>query len=473
MNIRYMKFLFLFVFIIGHVSATTAFETPRSFTEVSKKAIPAVVSIKVKTSSQGESQFQNKEQSGRNSQRSFEEEFWEHFFGTPRRNNSQQKSEPQSGQASGFIISPDGYILTNSHVVRDANEITVTLNDDKEYTAKVIGEDPQTDLAVIKIDAANLPFLKLGDSDELEVGQWVVAVGTPLGLQATVTAGIVSAKGRNNLDLINIEDFIQTDAAINRGNSGGPLIDLKGDVIGINTAIVSTMGNGGGYMGIGFAIPSNIAQHIMDQLIETGEVTRGFMGVTLQRIDNDLALAFGLDKAEGALIAEVSKGSPAEQAGLKQGDVILKYNNQRVSNITSLRNAVALMKPGTTLTLSVLREGKAITIPIQIGTFPTEQSFVATKDNKLGFELENLTPELAGTLGLVGEKGVIISSVETGSPAAWAGIKKGALLIAVNHKKVASVDEAKLAIKNTEPNKPVLLLIKQGNATRFVSLKIN
>lgn len=451
----YMKpfLLALFLSTAVYSQATDTFSKP--FVEAAKIATPSVVSIKVK----------GKPKSNPLSDNTFGDDFFRQFFGTPKQKNSNET--PQAlGQASGFVVSPDGYILTNSHVIRDADSITVIFNDEKEYDGKVIGHDPNTDLAVVKIDAKDLPFLKLGDSEEVEVGEWVLAVGNPLGLQASVTAGIVSAKGRNNLDLLNIEDFIQTDAAINMGNSGGPLVDLNGNVIGINTAIVS---NAGGYMGIGFSIPSNIAQHIMDQLISSGEVTRGFLGVNLQRVDSNLAESFGLKKAEGALVVDVTPNSPAEKAGLKQGDVILKLNNTTVQNRTAFRNQISLTKPGTKVTLEFSRSGQTQTASVVLAAFPTTESPIA--DNKLGLEFEALTPEIAKNLGLINEQGVVISKVTQGSVAAWAGIKKGALIVAVNHKKVTSVAEVKDAIEKTEKSKPILLLIKEGDMTRFVSLK--
>lgn len=447
------RVILLFVFMTANCMA-------KNFTEVAKNSIPAVVSIKVKAL--GKKGWQNHNDPTN-------DEIWQYFFGP--RGQSPQSQGPEIGQASGFIISPDGYILTNNHVVRDADEILVVGDEGKEYKGKVVGQDPQTDLAVVKIDATDLPFLKLGNSDDLEIAQPVMAIGAPLGLNASVTVGVVSAKGRNNLDILKFEDFIQTDAAINRGNSGGPLLNEDGEVIGINTAIVSS-NVGGGHMGIGFAIPSNIAQQIMEQLITTGDVTRGFMGVALQQVDQDLASAFGHERAEGALIAEVSKGSPAEKAGLKQGDIILKYNNLKAANITALRNAIALMKPGSKINLSVLRNGKMLSIPIEIGTFPTAQTFVANRENKLGFEVDSLTPEIARNLGLTNEQGVVISKVDPGSPCAWAGIKKGALLISINHKKVQTIEDVNDALSKAEGGKPVLLLIKQGDATRYISLKV-
>ncbi len=444
-------------------------EISKGFTNVAKEAIPAVVSIKVKFPGK-QSLYSQGNGFDDSYSDSFSDNFWQQFFGMPRQGGQQQENA-QYGQASGVIVSPDGYILTNNHVVKDATEILITLNDGREFSGKVAGEDSNTDIAVVKIDAQNLPFLKLGNSDNIDVGQWVIAIGNPFGLQATVTKGIVSAKGRNNLDLARIEDFIQTDTPINRGNSGGPLLDLDGEVIGLNTAIVSGSGGSGGYVGIGFAIPSNIAQRIMEQLISKGKVSRGFMGVILQTIDSNLATAFHLNKAEGALVAEVTQGSPADKAGLKQGDIILKYNHQLVSNITSLRNAVALMEPGSKMTLEVMRQGKPEEMIVDIGLYP-EQIASSAKTGKLGFEVENITPELASSLGVNGLKGVLVSRIEPNTPASLAGIKKGSLILAVNHKNIGTVDEFLNALKQTESGKPVLLLIKQGDVVRFVSFKV-
>lgn len=453
--------------INGHLQ-----QQSNDFRQVAKTAIPAVVSIKVKGKGKQNLFFGFGDQDDEDSQDSntYGDDFLQRFFGMPRQRQPEQQLV--LGQASGFIVSPDGYILTNSHVVKDMSEITVVLNSDKEYKAKVIGQDPNTDIALLKIDAKDLPYLKLGNSDELDVGQWVVAIGNPLGLQASLTAGVVSAKGRNNLDLSRIEDYIQTDAAINRGNSGGPLLNLDSQVIGMNTAIVTNMANGG-YMGIGFAIPSNLLQTVLDDLKNDGSFKRGFLGVTLQPVDEDLAKAFGLDKAEGALVAEVAKESPADKAGIKQGDIIIKYNNQPVLNIGALRNAISIMKPGSPVLLSLLRNGQSMDIRVEVGLFPTSQPIAAAvKDLKLGLEVENLTAESAGKIGFSGEKGVVISKVDPAGPAAWAGLKKGALILEVNKKKVANVDEFHSVLQQTENDKPVLLLIKQGDTTRFVSFKI-
>lgn len=438
----------------------------KDFTQVAKQAIPAVVAIKVKTVNK-QSEMQDL----------FNEDLFQFFFGVPGKElgkehrSLQRQPEPVLGQASGFVVSKDGYVMTNSHVVKDATEIVVTLNDGRDFPAKVVGQDPSTDVALLKIEATDLPYLELGDSEALEIGQWVVAIGNPLGLKASLTVGVVSAKGRNNLDLATIEDFIQTDASINKGNSGGPLLDLRSRVVGINTAIVSNMGSGG-YMGIGFAIPSNIAKHVMDQLLKTGSISRGFMGVSLQAIDKDLAQAFGLKNTNGALIADVSKGSPAEKAGIQQGDVILAINKQAVTNIGALRNTISLMSPGTKVMLTLLRNGKSIELPFEIGSYPkTEEVSIEAKGNSLGFEAQNLTPELAKSLGLHGEEGVVITKVETNSPASWAGLKKGAIILAVNQQKIHSVEQLNEVMKSNSTDKPLLLLVKQGEVIRFISLK--
>jgi serine protease Do len=441
-------------------------QASRDFIAVAKKSIPAVVYIKIKAQSKKQSYF---DQDGNDLQDFFNNEFFHRFF---QGRGMESKVQPVEGQASGFIVSKDGYILTNSHVVKDATEITVRLNDGKEYSAKVIGSDSNTEIAVIKIDASNLPYVELGDSDNLEVGEWVVAIGNPYGLQASLTVGVVSAKGRNNLDLADTEDFIQTDASINRGNSGGPLLNLDSEVVGMNTAIVTNMGMGS--LGIGFAIPSNMMKKIMDQIIKTGSVSRGFMGVTLQALDRDLAQAFNVDQNEGALVADISKDSPAEKAGIKQGDIIKLFNGHSVTNIAALRTEIALTAPGTSVKLSVLRDGKIMQIPVQIGTYPasTKPQAAEVSGNELGFEVQDLSSETARALGITEGEGVVISKVAPNSPAATAGLKKGAMVLAVNQKKVDNVSEFNAILKATPKDKPILLLIKQGETIRFLSLKV-
>lgn len=436
------------------------------FTAIAKQATPAVVSIQVKG-------YTKQQSEGSEEQEPFDffnDDFLRRFFGETKKGKVEE--EPIAGQASGFLVSADGYILTNRHVVDEMNEITVLLNNGQEYKAKVIGSDADTDIALIKIEAKDLPYLKFANIDQVEQGQWAIAIGNPLGLQSSLTVGVVSAKGRNNLDLSHIQDYIQTDAAINRGNSGGPLLNIKGEVMGMNTAIVTNMATGG-YMGIGFAIPSNFLQAVMEELKATGTFKRGYLGIALQQIDENLAQAFGLKTLNGALIAEVSPGSPAEKAGLKQGDIILKYNNNPVVNIGQLRNAVALIKPGTKITLSILRKGSPMEVQVAVGEFNQSKPVaVSMKENKLGFEVANLTPDLAEKLGVSNEKGVVISNVDANGPAAWVGLKKGAVIVEVNQKKISTVDEFNEALQGTPAGKPILFLIKQGDATRFVSIKV-
>ncbi|MDB2614030.1 DegQ family serine endoprotease [Chlamydiales bacterium] len=458
----FMAFYTLPLLSFGESSAE---KVSHDFTKVAKKAIPAVVSV---TTEQLPKQGANDPR--KDLHEFFHDDFFNHFFN---RNNpfKEQEIQPSISQGSGVIVSADGIVLTNNHVINEGEKIQVKLNDGREFEAKIIGTDANSDLAVLRIDATNLPYLDLGDSNALEVGEWVIAIGNPLGLQATLTVGVVSAKGRSNLSIANYEDFIQTDAAINRGNSGGALLNLEGKVIGINTAIASSTG---GYMGIGFAIPSSIAKVVMDQLLEKGTVTRGYIGVTLQPIDQDLARAFNLPRIEGALVSEVAKDSPAEKAGLKQGDVILKFNNNVIDSIGSFRNGVSLVPSGTAINLSILREGKMSSHTVKVGTLPNsnqEKEENAEAETSIGFNVEPLTQELAESLGFTGEKGVIVSKVAPKSAASFAGIKKGALIMAVNQKRVASVEEFQNALKEHEGEKGVLLLLKQGNVTRYLFLK--
>lgn len=441
------------------------------FISVAKKAVPAVVFIKVeggkKSSVLGDNVYglDPFDFDGN-------DDLWG-FFNFPKKPST--KSPKIQGQATGVIIKPDGYILTNSHVVHDMDSIVVHLEDGREFNGKVLGDDPNTDLALIKIEAKDLPYLNLGNSDELEVGQWVAAVGNPFGLQASMSAGIVSAKSRNNLDIAHYEDFIQTDAAINRGNSGGPLLTLDGEVIGINTAIATNSSSG--YMGIGFAIPSNMAKHVIEEILSDGKVSRGFLGITLQSIDYPLAQAFNLKKVSGALITSVVKGGPADQAGLQVEDIVLKINDKVVENSGTLRNGVYLMKPGSEARLTVLRKDKTIEIPVKIGTFTdttiASESPKTEKGPELGLEVAPLTPDLARSLGYTDDKGVVITKLAPNSVAVSAGLKKGALIMSVNRQKVETVEMFNEAMKNHPKDRPVLLQIRQGNQYVYLSIKLD
>ena len=433
------------------------------FEQVAEIAIPAVVSIRVSATPQGGGLHQNPS----SPYDSFTDEFWHRFFGMQPRNGLHRPA-PVQGQGSGFLVSPDGYIVTNSHVVREANKIEVALTDGRELPAKLVGEDRNTDIAIIKVEGEHFPFLNLGQSNDLRVGQWVVAVGNPLGLQASLTVGVVSATGRNDLNITTVEDFIQTDAAINKGNSGGPLLNLEGEVIGMNTAIASSTG---GYMGIGFSIPSSMVGHIMDQLIAHGSVTRGFLGVTLQPVDQDLAAAFNLEQVEGALISEVGSGSPAEQAGLQQGDVILGYQGKRANNLASVRNAVSLIRPGNKIPLTIKRQGRIFEVEVTVGAHPDNATAIGALATPMGFEVDALTPEVAHRFGYTNDKGVVITRVQRGSTAEAAGLKQGQLIVAVNQKRVAEPAEFHKEVQQNKGDR-ILLLLKQGHLSRFVTLKV-
>lgn len=433
----------------------------KGFTAVAKKATSAVVFIKVHGASEQE------EDLGQNPYDFFNDDFFNRFFGVQPK---KQPKQAQVSQGSGFFVSSDGYIMTNAHVVKGADKMTVVLHDGREMDAILVGLDTHTDIAIIKLEGKDFPYLILGDSDAMEIGEWVVAIGSPFQLEASLTVGVISAKGRQNLRITDLEDFIQTDAAINPGNSGGPLLNLKSQVIGINTAIVSRTG---GYMGIGFAIPSNMAKNIMNQIIDKGTVTRGFIGVTLQPVDKDIADAFNLEKPEGALITEVVKDSPADKAGLKQGDIIVECNEGPIKSIGSFRNEISLMDPGTKVKLKVNRNGKLLTLAVVLtshsDTIVGNGGYVP---QKLGFEVENLTPELSKQLGFPYQEGVVITKVKPGSAAALVGMRPGFLIIAVNHKKVSNIEDFAVALQESTNKNRVLILAKQGNVSRFYSLKI-
>jgi len=434
----------------------------KAFTDVARKATPAVVFLKV------ESAPMQDEQDPFGGPNPFNDDFFRRFFGTPP--GGQSKPMPQVSQGSGFLVSADGYILTNAHVVRGADKITVVFNDGREMDATIVGTDIHTDVAIVKVEGKDFPFLTLGNSDKIEIAEWVIAIGSPFQLEASVTVGIVSAKGRQNLRINDFEDFIQTDAAINPGNSGGPLLNLNGEVIGINTAIFS---RNGGYMGIGFAIPSNMAQTIKTQIIESGVVTRGFLGVSLQPIDKDLADAFNLEKPEGALISEIVKDSPADKAGLKQGDIILEYNKTSVKTLGSLRNDISMMTPGDKVFFKINRKGQIMTIPVVIGTASETAMAVGGVTSKLGIEVDSLNPDIAKQLGYAAtDEGIVITKVKPGSPAAMGGIRPGFLILSVNHKKVSNLSDFNQAITDASSQKRLLLLVRNGNMTRFYTFKI-
>jgi serine protease Do len=437
----------------------------KAFASVVKQAGPAVVHVRVEKSVKGRGQefdFLN-------------DPFFERFFGPQFRHPPQgePKEFKQQGAGSGFIISPEGLILTNNHVVGEADTITVRLADEREFKAKVIGTDPQSDVALIKIEADNLPVLPLGDSDKLEVGEWVIAIGSPFELNQTVTVGVVSAKGRNRIGINDYENFIQTDAANNPGNSGGPLLNIHGEAIGMNTAIFS---RSGGYMGIGFAIPISMAKAIQQQLLKQGKVTRGWLGVVIQDMDEELAKSFGLEKARGALISEIAEKSPAAEGGLQKGDVIVQLDGAEVNNVSELRNKVALIAPGTKIDMLVIRDGQKKTVKIAIGEQPAEMAQPAGSNGgeslqNLGLTLQNLTEELAGQFGYSPDQGVLIVEVEPGSPAEQAGLKPGQLIEEVNKQRVRNLKELRKVLEKVKSDDKVLLFVRAGEHSQYVVLR--
>jgi serine protease Do len=393
-------------------------------------------------------------------------EFWRRFFGGP----GQRGPSRQQSLGSGFIIDRDGSILTNNHVVENAQKITVKLSDGRDFEAKVIGRDPKTDIAIIRIDAkGDLPIAPLGDSDRLEVGEWVMAIGNPFGLDSTVTSGIVSAKGRH-IGAGPYDNFIQTDASINPGNSGGPLINLRGEVVGINTAIFS---QSGGNIGIGFATPINSAKEIVPELKSKGKITRGWLGVSIQNVTPDLANTLGLERSRGALVAEVLKDGPAEKAGIKVGDVIVDFDGTEIKDSNELPAIVARTRPDKQVRVKLLRDKKELSIPVAVGELKESEVVASAKGEKgeLGLTVQRMTPEIAESLNLDKAQGLVITSVEPGSPADEAGLRQGDVIVEVDRKPVRDVGDFRKALANVKKDQRVLFLVRREGNSLFLALK--
>ncbi|RKY79379.1 DegQ family serine endoprotease [candidate division KSB1 bacterium] len=406
----------------------------------------------------------------------FGDDFFNQFFQQSPRERSKPQTDKyiQQGMGSGVIIRSDGYILTNYHVVKEADDIRVITTDRKKYEAKVVGTDPKTDLALLKIDASNLPAAILGDSDKLQVGEWVLAIGNPFSerFHHTVTKGIVSAKGRTFGNVKAYENFIQTDAPINPGNSGGALVNLRGEVVGINSAIVTPTG---AFAGMGFAIPINMAKKVVKDLMTKGKVVRGWLGVYIQPVDEDLAKALGLRENRGALVVKVQEDSPAEKAGIQTSDVIIKFNGVEVENPDHLKILVGQANPGTKVKVVVNRDGKLKTFQVTLGELPGEQKETKLSKKakeKLGIEVQNLTADLARRYGYEKVSGVIITSVDPTSVAGRKGLREGDLIKEVNRQKINNVREYEAALEKLKPGDVVLFLIQRGESNLFVAMEI-
>ena len=434
---------------------------PNSYSPIVSRVAPAVVTIL----SEGHVEAAQQQPSD-------DDQDFGQFFG-----GEQQRQAPRrrSALGSGVIVSSDGYILTNHHVIEGAEKIKVQLTDNRAFDGKLVGSDAPSDLAVVKIEATGLPVLSLGNSDDVRVGDVALAIGNPLAVGQTVTAGIISAKGRaTGLSDGSYEDFLQTDAPINQGNSGGALVNTNGELIGINSQILSPSG---GNIGIGFAIPSNMAKNVMDQLIKSGSVHRGVLGVTVQPVTSDLAASLGLKETKGVIVNSVQAGSSAEKAGLKQGDVITKLNGVAVTDSNAFRNHVASTQPGTSITLTVLRDGHEQDLSATLGEHPgTASAKSDAKDSangpKLGVSVEPLTPELAAQLRLASDtKGLVVRDVDPEGAAADAGIQRGDVILAFNRQPVSSIDELRTAMQGASGH-PVVMLISRGGNNVFVTVRL-
>lgn len=438
----------------------TAVQGLPDFVSLAKKFRPVIVNISTTQVSEGAqglpSPFGEEDPFG---------DFWKRYFGGP----SPRGPQKQKSLGSGFIIDRDGSILTNNHVVENAEKIVVKLADEREFEAKVIGKDKKTDIAVIKINTkGSFAVPPLGDSDQLEVGEWVMAIGNPFGLDNTVTAGIVSAKGRH-IGAGPYDNFIQTDASINPGNSGGPLINLRGEVVGINTAIFSRTG---GNIGIGFAIPINLVKELLPQIKGKGKVTRGYLGVLIQKVTPEIAESLGLEKARGALVANVSKDGPAERAGIKVGDVIIEFDGKEIKDSNDLPIVVARTPVDKKAKLKVLRDKKEVGLTVAIGELKDEEVVASTKEKgELGLTVQRVTPQIAESLGLDRAEGVVITAVEQGSPGDEAGLRRGDVILEMDRKPIRALADYRKAVGEIKKGKGILFLVRRGENTLFLALK--
>src|SRR5881296_2110695 len=417
-----------------------------AFTTAADRVTPAVVNVSAVP------RKQSAEETPERFREFFGEEFYERFF-------RRRPREEARASGSGVLVDPRGYVLTNNHVIENAQDITVRLSDGRKFTAKLVGRDPKTDLAVLKVEAPSpLPAAELGDSDQLRVGQWAIAIGNPFGLDRTVTVGIVSATARNRVGVATYENFIQTDASINPGNSGGPLLNLDGKVIGINTAIVAAG------QGIGFSIPINQAREVMRQLIASGRVVRGWLGIAIQDVTDELAGTFGVK--EGVLVAEVMKGGPAEAAGVRQGDVIVELNGAPIKEVPELQRRVAAVAPGQPVRLKVIRERKPVALSVTVTEMPAEEPVLAgaPEDEGWGLSVEPLSGDAAAQLGLTIAAGLLVTDVVAGSPADKAGLRRGDVIVEVGKKPVADPATLFRTLAQLKPGDRVLVFVQRPSS---------
>lgn len=441
------------------------------FTEVAKKVTPAVVNITTVMTEKVSDGFSVPDEL-----RDRMEEFFGRPFGPRGRGPSDpfDHREPRKGQGSGVIITSDGYILTNNHVIANAREVNVTLPDKREFKGRIIGTDPKTDLAVVKINATDLPAVSWGDASRLQVGEYVLAVGNPFGLNSTVTMGIVSAVGRGHMGITQYEDFIQTDAAINPGNSGGALVNTRGELVGINTAIFSQTG---GYQGVGFAVSTTMAKPIYESLVKTGKVVRGYLGVGIQDLNQELAKSFSMKESRGALVSDVREGSPAEQAGLKEGDVIVEYHGTLVEDGVALQRLVTRTSAGTVVPLKVIRDGYEREMTVRIGEQPDETKVAKVErgetDHALsGLVVEDLDQATSKELGLNGKRGVVVTRVAPDSEAEKAGLMPGDVIREINRQPIRSVKDFEKVSADVKRGGNVLILVNRRGNSLFLSVKV-
>ena len=441
-------------------SVTAAAPTVQApdWVKIGRELKPAVVNVSAKRSETAMSEMK-----GPSDEETPFDRYFKDFFGSRPRRNARS-------MGSGFIINGNGYIVTNNHVVEGAGQVQVKLSDGRELPAKVVGRDSKTDIALLKVEATGLTVIPLGDSSASQVGEPVMAIGNPFGLDQTVTTGIVSATGRA-IGSGPYDDFIQTDASINPGNSGGPLINARGQAIGINTAVFS---QGGGSVGIGFAIPMTLAKSVVTQLADSGKVTRGWLGVGIQPVTPDLAKSFGRAETTGVLVSSVSEGSPAERAGLKSGDIITEYDGRKVERASDLPRAVAGTPVGREGRLAVIRDGKPVTLSARIEALDAKESAQADSGEKakpaLGLAVQPLTPALAQQLGVSAKQGLVVQNVQEGSPAADAGFERGDVIVEVDKKPIKSVAEFRESVANRAKGKPMLFRVQRQDASLFLTV---